>query len=104
MRVLQCAQKVNQNMSSCENLRPHQISRPPAGCAGASHPALHAEFPADYGWFSKKGLPINQVRRSDKGKWTPACVALRHHAACRQRHRIAPRADAQRAEFSFGDR
>jgi len=62
-------------MWSCENLRPHQISRPPAGCASASHPALHAEFPADYGWFSKKGVPINDVRRSDKGKWTPARVA-----------------------------
>jgi len=81
-------------MWSCENLRPHQISRPPAGCAGASHPALHAEFPVDYGWFSKKRVPINDVRRSDKGRWTaprvapasPCCLppAAQHSAARRR--------------------
>ncbi len=79
MRVLQCAEKVNQNMSSCENLRPHQISRPPAGCACASHDFQQgvppAEFPAHYRVVFKKGVPINDVRRSDKGESTPARVA-----------------------------
>ncbi len=89
-------------MWSCENLRPCQISRPPAGCAGASHPALHAEFPADYAWFSKKGVPIHDVRRSEKGKWTRPVQPPRRHAACCQPHRIAPRADAQGPSFRLG--
>jgi len=91
-------------MWSCENLRPHQISRPPAGCAGASHPALHAEFTADYGWFSKKGVPINDVRRSDKGKWTPARVAPA--TPCCLPPAAPPSAARRRqgTEFSFGDR